>query len=31
MVMDLKMVEEIREQRYSIKSHGESRNPEHKR
>ena len=30
MVMDLKMIEAIREQRYSTKSHGESRNPEHK-
>lgn len=31
MVIDLRMVEAIREQRYSIKSHGERRNPEHKR
>lgn len=27
MVMDLKMIEAIREQRYSIKSRGERRNP----
>jgi hypothetical protein len=30
MVMDLRMVEAIREQRYSTKSHGERRNPVHK-
>ena len=29
-MMELRGVEAIREQRYSIKSHGESRNPERK-
>lgn len=31
MLMELRGIEAIREQRYSVKTHGESRNPERKR